>query len=90
MNKSIELLNIVNNGQYITETNYFELASAETGYVYVSWNAGACRLLVPDIAVERGYIEEIKTGDSALIVYGKFREGADMAIFTAEIGRAHV
>jgi len=42
------LLEIRNRGQAILSTNYWDSDHAKAGYFYLSWNAGAGRLLVPD------------------------------------------
>ena len=41
------MLTIKNNGQAIAATNYWDSAHARAGYCYLSWNAGAGRLLLP-------------------------------------------
>ncbi len=41
---------IENEGQAVTRTDYWQSVQAQAGYVYLSWNAGAARLLVPDAA----------------------------------------
>ncbi|SCC90986.1 conserved hypothetical protein [Thiomonas sp. X19] len=43
-----EWLGIVNQGQSIASTNYWGSEMERAGYVYLSWNAGAARLLLPD------------------------------------------
>lgn len=40
-------INIGNNGQEITETNYWQTSFARDGLFFLSWNAGAARLLIP-------------------------------------------
>lgn len=42
------LLRIDNEGETIAFTNYFDTPHAQAGLVFLSWNAGAARLLVPD------------------------------------------
>jgi hypothetical protein len=39
---------IINDGQAIKETNYWRGKYAAAGFFYLTWNAGAGRLLVPD------------------------------------------
>ena len=41
-------ITISNKAQAIVATNYFDSANADSGLFYLSWNAGAGRLLVPD------------------------------------------
>lgn len=45
---SLPLIHIANKGQLIAETNYFDCEVAQRGFFFLSWNAGAGRLLVPD------------------------------------------
>ena len=42
------MITITNQGQRITSTNYWDSDNARAGYLYLSWNAGAARLMVPD------------------------------------------
>ena len=46
--KEDQMLTIVNSGQAIAETNYWDSQYARNGLFYLSWNAGVARLLVPD------------------------------------------
>ena len=39
---------IQNRGQAILSTDYWDTPHALAGYLYLSWNAGAGRLLIPD------------------------------------------
>ena len=41
-------ITISNRGQAIEDTNYWDHPNAQAGYFYLSWTAGAARLLVPD------------------------------------------
>lgn len=43
------MLIIENRGQAIAATNYWDSDHAKAGYFYLSWNAGAARILVPDV-----------------------------------------
>jgi hypothetical protein len=43
-----ELITITNNGPEIEKTNYFDTNCAKEGKLYLSWNAGAARLLIPE------------------------------------------
>lgn len=62
-----EILIIKNNGQEILETNYWSMPHAKNGFCYLSWNAGAARLLVPLKMTPA--IAEMKTGKSVEITY---------------------
>jgi len=67
----VTLITIANDNQNIIETNYFELEHAKKGFVYLSWNAGAGRLLVPDS--QELNINEMKTGKLVIVSSGKWR-----------------
>lgn len=43
-----DLLKFENDGAIIQRTNFFESSIAQSGKMYLSWNAGVGRLLVPD------------------------------------------
>jgi hypothetical protein len=43
-----EFIQIANKGQAIASTNYFDSPQAARGLFYLTWNAGAGRLLMPD------------------------------------------
>lgn len=42
------MFQIENRGQALVSTNYWDSEDAQHGYCFLSWNAGAARLLVPD------------------------------------------
>lgn len=42
------MITISNDGQKIVSTNYWDTEHAKRGFLYLSWNAGAGRLLLPD------------------------------------------
>ena len=42
------MITIENRGQAILTTDYWYTPHAHAGYLYLSWNAGAGRLLIPD------------------------------------------
>lgn len=54
------VLTIANNGPDIAETNYWDTELNRRGLFYLSGNAGALRLLVPDAYV--GAVAEMKRG----------------------------
>lgn len=62
------MIKIKNNGPKIEQTNYWDTESAKAGYLYLSWNAGAARLLVPDPL--KPQIEEMKTAKDIIISRG--------------------
>jgi hypothetical protein len=59
------MITIQNIGQDIGSTNYWESEHANVGLCYVSGNAGALRLLVPEAA--EGMLPEMRTGGSVTI-----------------------
>lgn len=42
------MLQIINKGQAVANTNFWDSEQAAAGYCYLTWNAGAARLLIPD------------------------------------------
>jgi hypothetical protein len=54
-----DFIRIENNGPEIAATNYYDSPNAGAGYVYLSINAGALRLLVPDSQSQ--LVDEVKT-----------------------------
>ncbi len=64
------MIKIVNDGQRIVETNYFDHPNAMGGLFFVSWNAGACRLLVPDSM--RADLHDMQTAKYVIISSGKW------------------
>lgn len=69
----MHLLEITNDGTEIVKTNYWELPHANHGFCYLTWNAGAGRLLVPEIVYGMGpateILAEMKT--AKFVVVGK-------------------
>lgn len=63
-----EPLHIANAGQRIVSTNYWDSELERAGYVYLSWNAGAARLLLPDSL--KSAIREMKSADYVIISRG--------------------
>ena len=63
---------IVNKQQLINtaSTNYWDTDFAEKGALFLSWNAGAARLLVPDQQIES--IREMRTAKNVVISFGPF------------------
>jgi hypothetical protein len=62
-------IEIGNDGPALVQTNYWDLPQAQAGFFYASGNAGAYRLLVPD--VKRGELSEMKTGKSVVMTRGR-------------------
>ncbi len=42
------MFEIINKGQALVSTTYWNSEPARAGYAYLSWNAGAARILIPD------------------------------------------
>nr|WP_321271021.1 hypothetical protein [uncultured Tolumonas sp.] len=62
---------IANDGQKIAETNYWESDMARAGLLFLSWNEGAARLLVPK--TQEKTLKEMKTGNQVVVTRGFFR-----------------
>lgn len=59
------MITIENDGQRLVKTNYWTLPHAERGFLYLSVNAGALRLLVPAGATHM--LAEMRTGKSVTL-----------------------
>jgi hypothetical protein len=70
--KAMSLFEIINNGQKIESTNYFDSDHAMRGLFYLSTNAGCVRLLVPD--VQQAAIQEFKAAEYAILSRGPWPE----------------
>jgi hypothetical protein len=62
------MLQIFNRGQEIASTNYWDSDYAQEGFFFLSWNAGAARLLVPDLMLPA--IAEMRTASHGVISRG--------------------
>ncbi len=65
------MLIITNNGAEIASTNYWLSEHAEKGLCYLSWNAGAGRLLLPDKAST--ILTDVNSADHVVITRGILR-----------------
>lgn len=63
---------IGNQAQQIVDTNYWETPQAASGYFYLSWNAGAARLLIPDN--QKHILRETKKAKEVIISRGPWTE----------------
>lgn len=63
---------VINRGQEIRETNYWDSIPARAGYFYLSWNAGAGRLLVPDC--HRDLLAEMNSAKYVIVSRGPWPE----------------
>jgi len=65
------IIAIENDGQNIKNTNYFESPAAKEGYVFLTINAGAFRLLVPDNIAAK-LVGEIATANEVIVSRGRW------------------
>lgn len=77
---------IENEGQAVARTDYWQSVQAQAGYVYLSWNAGAARLLVPDAA--KHLLREMRGAEYVIISKGTLH-GRD-ALFVIHMLSEHV
>jgi hypothetical protein len=63
------VITISNDGQRILKTNYWDTEHAAAGFFYLSWNAGAGRLLIPDS--QKSVISEFKKTVYVIVSRGK-------------------
>lgn len=66
------MLTIINDGPKITKTNFWESEYAKQGLFFLSWNAGAARLLVPDSA--QPALADMRTAGEVIVSYGPFKQ----------------
>ena len=59
------MLIIHNQGQAIRSTSYWDSEQAQAGYVYLTWNAGAGRLLIPDRL--KPILREMRNGREVIV-----------------------
>ncbi|ODT78933.1 MAG: hypothetical protein ABS76_22085 [Pelagibacterium sp. SCN 64-44] len=73
------MLRFDNQGQKIVETNFWDSDMARAGYAFVSWNAGAARLLLPDALASA--VREMKSAKYVIVSRGRWVEaGRDDAL----------
>lgn len=66
------MITINNDGQKITSINYWDTEQALKGYLYLTWNAGAGRLLLPDSQL--AFLPEMSTGKYVIVSRGPWKE----------------
>lgn len=59
------MITIVNDGPALRDTNYWDSAEADQGLFYLSYNAGAARLLVPDAMTPD--LDEMATANTVFV-----------------------
>jgi hypothetical protein len=67
-------IQISNKGQAIAGTNYFDSTHAARGLFYLTWNAGAGRLLVPDN--QKRTLTEMRSAKFVIVSSGPWEEQA--------------
>ena len=66
------MITIQNRGQAILSTNYWDTPHARAGYLYLSWNASAGRLLIPDS--QKPLLREMKAAREVIVSRGPWPE----------------
>lgn len=66
------MFEIINKGQALVSTNYWTSEHAEAGYCYLTWNAGAARILIPDAV--RHLLREMKGAREVIISRGPWTD----------------
>lgn len=66
------MLTIGNKGQAIADTNYWGSEHASKGLVFLSWNAGAGRLLIPDC--QKPMLREMRSAKHVIVSRGPWTE----------------
>ena len=66
------MLTIENKGQAIARTNYWDSDHAKAGLFYLSWNAGAGRLLVPDS--QKPMLREMRSAKYVIVSRGPWTD----------------
>jgi len=66
------MITIENSGQRVLKTNYWDSDNAKAGYFYLTWNAGAGRLLVPDS--QKPAIREMRSGKYVIVSRGPWQD----------------
>lgn len=63
------MISVVNEGQAIKHTDYWKSEQARAGYLFLSWNAGAARLLLPDAS--EALLKEMRGAQYVIISKGE-------------------
>ena len=66
------MLHLANQGQKIVSTNFWDTEMARRGYAYLSWNAGAARLLLPGALGPA--VREMKSAKYVIVSRGRWAE----------------
>jgi hypothetical protein len=71
MSESASMITICNDGQDLINTNYWFSEFAQRGMFFLSWNAGAARLLIPSVMEKT--IPEMMTSEYVVISRGVWK-----------------
>ena len=66
------MLTISNKGQALADTTYWDSDHARAGLLYLTWNAGAARLLIPDTA--KPMLREMKGAREVIVSRGPWTD----------------
>lgn len=66
------VLSVANDGQALASTNYWDGKPAAQGLCFLTWNAGAARLLVPDDQV--AWLADMRTAKYVILSSGPWPE----------------
>jgi len=70
------LFQIINDLQSLEFTDYWETLSAQSGLLFLSWNACACRILIPD--TQKYILAEMESAHTVIVSRGPFvKNGLD-------------
>lgn len=66
------MITVENAGQRIVRTNYWTSEQAIAGYFYLTWNAGAGRILIPD--AQKSALREMRSAEMVIVSSGPWIE----------------
>ncbi len=66
------MFEIINRGQAIIRTDYWTSEHAKAGYCYLTWNAGAARILIPDAV--KHLLRDMKGATEVIISRGPWTD----------------
>ncbi len=72
------MFHIENDGPLVVKSNFWDDPMAQSGYFFMSWNAGAGRLLVPDSQLDM--LPDMQSAEEVIVSVGPWpRAGFDTA-----------
>ena len=66
------MIKIENAGQRIISTDYWDSPQAKAGYLFLSWNAGAARVLLPDS--QKAMLHDMRSAKSVIVSRGPWAD----------------